>query len=228
MPGIARRHQLEGSLTYHVFNRSHCRVPIFEDEDDFERFKELLVRFCRRHRCNIYHWAIMSNHYHLLIELQEPYELSAFISSLQRAYTAYYHLKYQTSGYLWQGRFKSQAIEKENYLLACGRYIERNPVAAGMTKEAMEYQHSSARRYCQGIKDGLTEINPFYESLGRDEIEKQTNYRDFLLNFDEEEEERFEQLERPMGYEKFLERLMRERGHYFPRRRGRSRKIICS
>ncbi len=64
--------------------------------------------------------------------------------------------------------------------------------------------------------------------LGRDEIEKQANYRDFLLNFDEGEEESFEQLERPMGYEEFLERLMKERGHYFPRRRGRSRKIICS
>jgi len=219
--GLSRKHQLQGSLAYHLYNRSHCRVPIYEEKDDFIYFIGLLKRFQSKFEAKIYHWAIMTNHYHLLVELDDPYEISGFVSSLQRAYTAYYHAKYQTVGYLWQGRFKSQAIDKNDYLLACGRYIERNPVKGQLVQEAWDYKYSSAGFYCLGKEDNLTVASPAYEEFGQNSQEKMTAYKDYLKEHNEVEEASFDQIERPVGYEMFLRKLRKERGHYFPRRRGR-------
>lgn len=95
----------------------------------------------------------MSNHYHLLLELDDPCLLSGFMAGFNRAYTHYYHKVNKSSGLLWQGRFKSQPVQKENYMLVCGRYIERNPVVANIVSEAVDYTYSSAKFYCSGIFD---------------------------------------------------------------------------
>ena len=106
--------------------------------------------------------------YHFVIELQEPEQISKVMAGLGRAYTHYFHKRYETVGYLWQGRFKMQAIQKEKYLLACGRYIERNPVRAKMVKFAEEYSFSSAQYYCLAKKDGLTTEDPELKNFGAD------------------------------------------------------------
>jgi putative transposase len=100
----------------------------------------------------------MSNHYHLVIEFEYPELISKFMAGLHRAYSHYHHKLYGTTGFLWQGRFKMQPIQQDLYLKGCGRYIERNPVSAGLVQEAYEYCHSSARFYCLGQEDGLTQF----------------------------------------------------------------------
>lgn len=226
MPYCARKHQLENSLTYHVLNRSNGRVPIFIDTEDFEYFKDILARYKTRYGFKLYHWVIMGNHYHLLLEIEDPRLISKVMAGINKAYSYYYHKNNATSGYLWQGRFKLQPVQKEDYMVACGRYIEQNPLKAGMVKSPEDYPHSSARHYCSGSKDGITDDDLWYLGLGDNEMERQKAYWEFLKDFDKDDEAHFEQMEKPAGYQAFLDRLVKEKGRFIPRRKGRIRTRI--
>jgi len=224
MPSYARRHQLGRSLLYHIFSRSNARLPIFREPQDFIHFMDLLRSYAAAFRLRIYHRVIMSNHYHLLLEMAEPEQVSGCMAGLSRAYTHYYHKTYQTCGYLWQGRFKLQPLEKETYLIACGRYIERNPVRAGIVAVAELYPYSSAAYYCLGKADTITTESPCYHDFGRDDTERKEEYKIFLLSFNEEEERLFRDCEYPQGSDEFKRRLLRTNGRYIPKRRGKPRK----
>lgn len=228
MPGYARKHQLKNSLIYHVYNRSHRGDYIFEDRKDLEHFMSYLSRIKEKFEVKIYHWVIMSNHFHLCLEIEEPEKISKLLAGLQRAYTHYYNRTRRIMGYLWQGRFKSQAIEKQRYLMACGRYIERNPVRAKIIKEAHDYAYSSAGFYVYGKADRITERNPFYEELGSDEEEKRLSYRQYLKSFDREEEGVFRSGVCSVGSAAFKAKLVKTNGHFIPKRRGKPRKeLVC-
>ena len=217
---------LEGSLTYHIFNRSNRRIPVFVDAEDSEYFKDIIWRYKKKYIFKLYHWVIMSNHYHLLIECEEPEMISKIMAGINKAYSFYYHQGRKTGGYLWQGRFKMQAVQKEEYLRTCGRYIEQNPLKAGMVKRAEEFPYSSARWYCLGERDGITDVSPFYESMGRDDKERKEEYSRFLESYDEESDQYFDQSEEPVGYQKFLDKLAKVKGRFMPRRKGRIRTRI--
>ncbi|MCM8782289.1 MAG: transposase [Candidatus Omnitrophica bacterium] len=204
MPSYARKHQLNNSLFYHIYNRSNGRVPIFNRKEDFRCFMGLLRRYSQEFGLKIYHWVIMSNHYHLLLELKEPECISKIMAGLGKAYSCYHHKTYSVSGFLWQGRFKLQPVQKERYLTACGRYIERNPMKAGMVSQAYEYPYSSAGFYCLGKADSITTEDPGFLEFGTDLTCRQNAYMKFLLNFDEEEEKSFDNLEQPIGNEEFM------------------------
>ncbi|MEK7849388.1 MAG: hypothetical protein AAB213_00995, partial [Candidatus Omnitrophota bacterium] len=133
------------------------------------------------------------------------------------------HRKYKSSGHLFQGRFKSQAVDKELYMLTCGRYIERNPVKAGLIKSAQQYQYSSAAYYCLGRSDSLTSEDPNYQSFGSDNRQRQEKYGLFLEEFNSDEDRPFSNLEDPLGSQEFVRRLTKERGIFVPRN-GRPRK----
>lgn len=225
MPSYARKHQLQNSLIYHVYNRSHRGQFVFQKKEDFQYFLFLLARLKQQYHVKIYHWVIMSNHYHLCLELDNPQQISGCLSGMQRAYTHYFNTSHKLSGYLWQSRFKSQPIESDRYLMACGRYIERNPVRAKMVAGALEYPYSSAQYYCLGIHDGITDGAGFYEGLADRPQRRQKLYREFLQDFNENEEELFRPRPGmgPVGSEKFKARLIKSGKHYLPRREGRPR-----
>ena len=226
MPYCARKHQLEQSLVYHAYNRSNARVAVFHSDGDYHYFIRLLKEYAKRFGSKVYHWVVMPNHYHLLMELEKPENISKLMAGLNRTYTCYYHRNYATAGFLWQGRFKLQPVQKEEYLTACGRYIERNPVKANIVSEAKSYPYSSAQFYCLGGKDELTQKNPLFDGFGRNEIERQVAYTEFLRNFDSEQELSFDNLEQPVGSKEFVRRLILENGRYLPKRRGRPRSGI--
>jgi len=228
MPTYARKYQLGLSLIYHTYNRSNGRVPIFKRREDFSNFKSLLEKYTLRFSLKIYHWVIMSNHYHLLLELEEPKRISKIMAGLSKAYSCYHHQIYSTAGFLWQGRFKLQPVQKDKYLIACGRYIERNPVRAGMINEAFEYSYSSARYYCLGENDGITVEDPAFLTFGTNLATRRNAYIEFLRKFDAEEEKSFNNLEQPVGSKEFSRRLIKEDGRFTSRRRGRPRKRIIA
>ncbi len=225
MPSYARKHQLQESLVYHAFSRSNERKVIFSEAEDFAHFKTLFHDYSMKFDSKIYHWVIMSNHYHLVIEFDYPELISKFMAGLHRAYSHYHHKRYRSVGFLWQGRFKLQPIQKDLYLKSCGRYVERNPVRAGMVKEACEYAHSSARFYCLGEKDNITHMSPDFEDFGRDANERQEAYKHFLSVFNNEEDGHFSNLEIPRGDKEFMRRLVKTGEHYLPRRQGRKASI---
>ena len=223
MPTYARKHQLEGSLTYHVFNRSNARATIFRCQEDCEYFKRILIRYSLEFSMKIYHWAIMLTHYHLLLEIKEPELISKAIGGIALAYTHYFHKKYDSRGFLWQGRFNSQPVQKETYMIFCGRYIDRNPVKAGMVAIAENYDYSSAKFYCLGVDDGITNEDPYYTSLGISAHDRQSKYSEFLRNEKINDDDRWENTELPQGDKKFVRRIIRLDGRLIPRRLGGSK-----
>ena len=224
MPTYARKHQLKLSLIYHLYSRSNGKIPIFKNREDCVCFISLLKRYSLRFGLKIYHWVIMPNHYHLLLELDDPKQVSKIMAGLSKAYSCYYHSTYSTVGFLWQGRFKLQPVQKVNYLVACGRYIERNPVKAGIIDESCEYPYSSARYYCLGENDGVTVEDPEFATFGKDLDFRRNAYMVFLQKFNDEEEKLFNNLEQPVGGKEFLRGLIKENGRFISRRRGRKRK----
>jgi putative transposase len=162
----------------------------------------------------------MSNHYHLLFEIADPWHISSMMAGMAKAYTTYHHARHQTSGYLWQGRFKSQPIQKERYLLACARYIERNPVKAQIVEKAPIYMYSSALYYCSGIKDLITSEDPTYRDFGQNLEQRRNSYRQFLSMCDPKEEKLFDNMNAPQGDEWFSKKLIKHKGRYMPRIKG--------
>lgn len=224
MPYTARTHQLSQSLLYHIYNRANGKSEIFHDAEDYQCFMGLLTAYSKDHNISIYHWVIMPNHYHLLLEIGEPEKISSVMSGLARSYTYRHHRKYHSAGYLWQGRFKSQPIDKETYLLSCGRYIERNPVRAKMVDFAEDYPYSSAAFYVFSKDDGLTTKDPVFDTFGDEPNKQRQSYKEYLKDFNSEDEQLFENIEHPAGPDEFLKRLIRGKGLFLPRRKGRARK----
>ncbi|MDD5506508.1 MAG: transposase [Candidatus Omnitrophica bacterium] len=226
MPSYARKHQLSGSFIYHLINRGNKKEVVFKETKDYLYFMKLLKEYSERFDLKIYHWILMFNHYHLLLEIDEPERISSCMAGLNRAYTCYYHKTYLTSGFLWQGRFKLQPVQKEGYLLACGRYIERNPIRANIVFQAQQYLFSSARFYCLGERDGVTTESPIFGDFGQDINLRRIAYKEFLSNFNNNEEVMFRTLDVPLGNKKFISRITKGQGRLFPKRRGRPRERI--
>ncbi|MCX6353633.1 MAG: transposase [Candidatus Aureabacteria bacterium] len=222
MPARTRRNKLKGSLVFHASNRSCNDMVIFHGEDDCRHFVNLLSAYCERFCIAIYHWVIMPSHFRIAFEIADPRETSCFMAGLNRAYTHYHHNHHGSTGYLWQGRFALQPIQKENYLLSCGRYIERNPVRANLVQEAHEYHYSSAKFYCFGIRDIITRENPMFEKFGIDIGKRNENYRKFLCYSNPEEEKLFGNSATPLGDVYFTKRLWCINGRYMPQGRGRA------
>ena len=104
----------------------------------------------------------MGNHFHLLLQLADARQLSPLLAGMMVAYWHHYRRRYQLVGHLFQGRCKTPTVEAEAYMLSCGRYIERNPLEAGLVSEPWQYRWSSSRAYAWGEANGLLAPNPWY------------------------------------------------------------------
>jgi putative transposase len=176
------------AVCYHILNRGHARETVFHDDEDRLYFLQLLARYRDRFHIRLYHYCLMSNHFHLLLQLPEPRTLSRLVAGLLVAYWHHYRRRYGLVGHLFQGRFKSPAVEAESYLLSCGRYVERNPVEAGLVTEPWRYRWSSCPAYACGAADPLLAINPWYEQLSAEPAGRQALWRDFVQGEDPKED----------------------------------------
>ena len=144
MPRTPR--QQSATEIYHVFMRGINRQAIFEEEDDFLRFKTALSKAKERCGFELYGYCLMSNHCHLLLRTQGE-DIGQSIKRIATAYAAWFNRKYDRTGHLFQGRFGSEAIETDDYLLAVLRYIHQNPLRAGLGKRPEHYEWSSYLDY---------------------------------------------------------------------------------
>jgi putative transposase len=188
MPREPRRHSWTEAACFHILNRGHNRDTIFAEEADLGYFMQLLHRYRDRFHLRIYHYCLMSNHFHLLPQLPDARRLSSFMAGILRSYVHFYHGHYGYVGHLFQGRFKSPVIEAERYLLTCGRYIERNPLKAGMVAEPWLYRWSSCRAYVLGEVDTLLSVKRWYEELSPKAEKRRRLWRAFVLGEDPNEE----------------------------------------
>ncbi len=132
MPHVPRWRLLARDAAYHVMTCGHNREVLFADPEDHRYFLGLLERYRRRYGFRLYHYCLMTNHLHLLVQPDDPRRLSALMAGLLLAYVRYVNRRSGFVGHLVQGRFKSPLIQREGYWLSCGRYTERNPLAAGL------------------------------------------------------------------------------------------------
>lgn len=146
MPRDARN--ISKSGIYHIMIRGINRQDIFEDEQDIERLLETIRKYKGISKYEIYAYCIMSNHIHLLIkEMDEP--ISNSIKRISSSYVFWHNKKYERCGHLFQERFKSEAVENDEYFLMVLRYIHQNPMKAGLVKDISDYKWSSYSEYME-------------------------------------------------------------------------------
>ncbi|HLF17562.1 MAG TPA: transposase [Candidatus Omnitrophota bacterium] len=150
-----------------MISRSIRKLKVFKDREDFEAFKRELLIEKRKSGFRIFHYCLMQTHFHLAVEIPNVVEFSKSLARVKSRYTSIFHTKYRLSGPIWRERYKSLLIENEEYLLACGQYIEANPVKAEMVKKNEDWPYSSHRVCHQGISDELVDEYGDIESIRR-------------------------------------------------------------
>lgn len=142
MPRTARASQ--GGYCYHVLNRGNARRTVFHKDGDYSAFFKLLTEVAERTDMRLLAYCLLPNHFHLCLWPQHDGHLSDYMMWLLTAHVRRYHQHYHCSGHVWQGRFRAFPIQEDAHLLAVLRYIERNPVRAGLVDNAQDWRWSSA------------------------------------------------------------------------------------
>ena len=155
MPRAAR--MVLPGLPHHVVQRGNRRQAIFVDDDDRRAYVRLLAEACRRHGTTCLAWCLMDNHVHLILVPAHEDGLRAPLASAHTAYSQRINSRLGVSGHLFQGRFASYAMD-DPHLMVAARYVENNPVAAGLVGRAQDWPWSSARAHVGGTADGLTDL----------------------------------------------------------------------
>ena len=153
-------------LPYHVIQRGNDRCVIFGGDEDYAFFQDCLREAAENCGCAVHAYVLMTNHLHLLASPGTPDGLGRMMQSVGRRYVRYFNDAHRRSGTLWEGRFKAAPIDGEAYLLTCCRYIELNPVRAGMVAAPGEYRWSSWGVHAEGAADALVRPHPLYLTLG--------------------------------------------------------------
>ena len=147
---MARQPRLTvAAYPHHVIQRGNDRQAIVRDDADRERLLSLWQEHAQTFKVAIHAWVIMDNHFHLLLTPETDEGLPQMMQAVGRAYVRYFNLRHQRTGTLWEGRYRSNLIESERYLLACMVYIDLNPVRAGMVELPGDFKWSS-HRHCIG------------------------------------------------------------------------------
>lgn len=130
-------------LPQHVIQRGNNRQVTFCCDQDFWFYVNCLKEYSSKFDVQVHAWVLMTNHVHLLVTPMREEAVSNMMQSVGRMYVRYFNKEYKRTGTLWEGRFKSSLVDTDNYLLKCYRYIELNPIRAGMVNEPSEYAWSS-------------------------------------------------------------------------------------
>jgi len=179
------------NLPFHVLDRGNNRQIIFHNDEDFVYFLKLLKRYKKELKFRLYHFCLMPNHIHFVIEPTIDGSLPKIMMRLTLAYSIYFNKKYRGVGHVWQGRYKSSLLDKEEYFIWCGLYVELNPVRAGLVARPENWRWSSYRFYAFGeldpLMEGLIDVDPYYLQLGINSSERQQRYQKNVKGVMEEE-----------------------------------------
>jgi len=165
------------NIPVHAVQRGNNRQAIFFDESDYRLYLKWVKAAAEKYGCQIHAYVLMTNHVHLLITPEHRDSLSRLFQYVGRYYVTYVNNTYGRTGTLWEGRYKASIIEGDRYLLSCCRYIELNPVRAGMVKRPEDYLWSSYRYNALQRDDSLLSPHKLYLQLGETDELRQRSYR---------------------------------------------------
>jgi len=167
LPGVAA----------HVVQRGVNRVACFRAEADYLIYLSHLRELSRRHDCAVHAYCLMTNHVHLLLTPATSSACTELMRDIGRRYVPYFNWRHERTGTLWEGRFRSCIAESARYVLACYRYIELNPVRAGMVSHPAGYLWSSHAVNSGTRADPLLSPHPEFEALAADVDKRHAAYR---------------------------------------------------
>jgi len=216
-----KRIQIPG-YPMHVVQRGHNRNPSFLQDRDRELYLGLLDEFRGTFSCSIHAYVLMTNHVHLLLTSREEGGVSGLMRRVGMSFVSAMNRRYGRTGSGWEGRFWSSVVDSRSYLLTCHRYIELNPVRAGLVKRPERYRWSS--HLCNAYGAPLPMIEPHAEflALGSDDDKRQSAYRRLCAApIADGEMDRIRVALRsnlPIGCDDFLAELERQLGRPMKRR----------
>ena len=178
---MPRRPRLNlAGLPQHIIQRGNNRSACFFADEDYRYYLHWLRLLSAKHGCAIHAYVLMTNHIHLLLTPADPAGASRLMQGLGRRYVPYVNQRYQRSGTLFEGRFKACVVSAEDYLLNCYRYIELNPVRAGMVTHPADYPWSSYRHHAMGQPDPIIQDHALFGALDGDAISRRAAYAALL------------------------------------------------
>ena len=164
---------------HHIVQMGHNRQVVFAAIHDYEYYLETLSEYRDVYGVRVYAWCLMTNHIHLIVERpDEVARLGQLMKRLSGRQTRYVNRLEGRSGTLWESRYKSSPIQTDEYLLACCRYVELNPVRARIVADAGEYPWSSYNARINGTGPVIPDHDPCYLSLGHRGEERRSRYQE--------------------------------------------------
>jgi len=166
---------------YHVTARGNERKRIYFAKKDYLKFREYIEDAQEKYGCVLHVYVFMTNHYHMILETPNA-NISKIMHFINGSYTNYINKKRDRSGHLFQGRYKSILIDRDNYLLELSRYIHLNPVRANIVEKPEEYINSSYRSYVGNRKDEIVHHDQILQMISADEKIAPKIYKQFVEN----------------------------------------------
>ena len=161
----------------HMIQRGVNRQRIFVSPWDRYLFLAILDEASRKHELQIHSFVLMDNHIHLLATPSRADSASKTMQSVGRSYVHHFNSQYKRTGTLWEGRFKSTLVDSNAYFMMCSRYIELNPVRAGIVSQPGDHRWSSYRHNADGMAEPLITEHALYSDLGGSNRARQMSYR---------------------------------------------------
>ncbi len=174
MPRTARL--LLPGVPLHIRQRAVDGEACFVEDADRRLYVGLLNELSQACRCSVHAFVLMTNHVHLLISTHEPQATSAFMKHVGQRYAQHFNRVRERTGHLWESRYRSSLVDSGEYLFTCYRYIELNPVRAGLVSSADQYPWSSFGTNALGVPSTFLQPHPEYLRLGRSEGERREAY----------------------------------------------------
>jgi putative transposase len=200
------------NIPHHVTQRGNRKQDTFFRKKDYEVYVDLMAEWCGKWGVEVWAWCLMPNHIHLIAAPPSQETLARAIGEAHRRYTCMVNFRMGWKGHLWQGRFSSFPMD-EAYVYRCARYIELNPVRAGLARRPENWPYSSARAHLRGRDDTLTRVQPLLEMV--------QDWREYLSEGEKgiTELRRHERTGRPLGSEPFVAKLEKELGRVLRKRK---------
>ena len=164
-------------ISQHIIQRGNNRQACFVREDDCAAYASWLAEYSNKYQVHIHAWVFMTNHVHLLATPMTEDGIPRMMQSLGRHYVRYFNYTCQRTGTLWEGRYRSCVVDAEQYLLVCQRYIELNPVRAGIVESPEDYTWSSYQANGLGKAISFWKPHSVYLALAPNTQERLTAYR---------------------------------------------------
>jgi len=178
---MPRRARLSiAGIPWHITQRGNNRSACFYTGEDYHRYLATLGEQAEKHGCRVHAYVLMTNHVHLLITPERKDSAALLMKHLGQRYVQYINRTYKRSGTLWEGRFRSCLAQSTDYVLACYRYIELNPVRAKMVRHPGHYPWSSYRVNAEGRASDLITPHEEYLALATCKQIRRQVYRDLL------------------------------------------------